>query len=81
MKIEQITKYRVNGQEFATVAKAQDYVDGEVNKLLQKGILAQKMNMIGIRDIGSITEVLLVNRKQFAELLSCEFRNSEENWD
>lgn len=78
MKIERVTRYEVDGKEFQTLAKAQDHIDGLVNKLLTKEILALPNNMMGLTDIMKLTEIILDNRQTFAYLLSVELPEDDE---
>ena len=72
MRIERVTRYRVNGQEFDSIAKAQDHIDGQVNKILQKALFDQKNNMFSVNDVIKITNAVLANRKTIAALLKVE---------
>lgn len=78
MKIRKVERFEIEGREFQTLAKAQDYVDGEVNSLLTKEILANKMNMISMTDIVKLTDILLLNRERFAALLSVTLEDEDE---
>lgn len=71
MKIERVTRYSVMGHEFESIAKAQDHIDGEVNKILQRELMGQSFGLTG-GEIIKITDVLLKHRKTFANLLSVE---------
>jgi len=81
MKIRKVERFEIEGREFETLAKAQDYVDGEVNRVLTNALVSRPNNMLGVGDIVAITEVILQNRERFAELLGVEFDTNEDEWD
>lgn len=73
MRIRRVERYEVDGQQFESVAKAKDYCDGQVNKILQKEILARPNNVLSITDIVGITDIILKNRKAIVAYLSANF--------
>lgn len=75
MKIDRVIRYRVNGQEFETLAKAKDHVDGEVNNILRKTLIAKGL---GVRETIKLTEAVLENREALAKLLSCAMPDATE---
>lgn len=78
MRIERVTRYEVDGEEFKTLAKAQDYIDGKIHYLMQNNIKASPNNMITDNDIIRITEILIENRQYLAYLLSVELPEDDE---
>lgn len=78
MQIQKVTRYAVDGKEFPSVAKAQDYLDSEVNKLLQTKLTDNALNMLSMTDIVRITEVVLNNRHRLVELLSASYGDDED---
>lgn len=80
MKIRKVERFEIEGREFETLAKAQDYIDGEVNRVLTNALVSRPNNMLGVGDIVAITEVILQNRERFAELLSVEIPEDETKW-
>lgn len=77
MKIERVTRFAVDGKEFESFAKAQDYIDGEVNKILTKDLINKGFS---ITDCVRVTETVLTNRVQIARLLSCAGPDATE-WE
>lgn len=75
MKIEKVTKFRVDDREFSTLEKAQDHVESLVDKLLRlsladKGFSASEMF--------KISQVVLDNREALVTLLSCKFEEEDD---
>ena len=79
MKIERVTRFAVDGKEFTSLAKAQDHVDGMINKALQNiftgGNGSQRFT---VTDCVAITEALLGHREFFADLLSVKMPDEDE---
>jgi hypothetical protein len=71
MKIERVRRYAIDGKEFPTLAKAKDYADGQVNKMLQNIFTRGDGTMqFSVTECVRITEALLLHREEFAEWLT-----------
>lgn len=75
MQIERVTQYRVDGHFFESIAKAQDFIDGEVNKLLQSDLTAKGFT---VTECVKITDTVLHLRKRLAYLLFVELPEEDE---
>lgn len=76
MQIARVTRYRLDdGREFENLAKAQDAIDGEVNKLLQADLTAKGFS---VSQCVKITESVLHLRKRLAYLLSVQLPDDDE---
>lgn len=75
MKIRKVERFEIEGQEFKTLAKAKDHIDGEVNRLLTNALIHRTSNMLSVSDIVTITEIILQNRERLADLLSVQIED------
>lgn len=73
-KIERIA-YRVNGNEFKSLEKAESYIEDligkHIDKLCNRGSMGAKHKII-------IHDYLLKNRYELSELLGCRYYDEEE---
>ncbi len=77
MRIQRVERFEVDGREFPSVEKAQDYVDGEVNRILQRA-LGSGVNGLTTSQVVKVTEAILERRVTLGGLLLCQM-NPEEN--
>lgn len=75
MKIERVSRFRVDGQEFATLAKAQDHVEGMIDKILRSSLVDKGL---GHTQMIRVTETVLAHREILAILLSCKFEEEDD---
>lgn len=81
MRIERVTRYAVDGKEFTSLAKAQDHIDGMINKALQNIFTGgDGRQRFSVSDCIVITEALLGHKEFFADLLSVELPDSDGNY-
>lgn len=78
MKIERVTRYLVADKEFETLEKAQDHVDGLVNKALHDNFCHDGQSGLTLSQVVNVTTFLLANREYFAMLLSAKFEEDDE---
>lgn len=76
MQIEKVTRYVVDGREFPTVERAQDYVDGCVDKVLRPSLLDKGFSA---SEAFKISQIILDNREILVTLLSCKFNEEDSD--
>lgn len=76
MHIEKIEKFRIGDLEFASLDKAQDYIDSTVDRLLRNKMLGLGFSA---SETFKISQVVLDNRDELVKLLSCKFEE-EKPW-